>query len=132
MTHDEDAAVNAVKGTGCARGPGSGPRVTSGRGTVPPSHHRRLGLDASATSLVAQVVKACACSAGDPGSILGLEDFLEKGMATHPSILAWKIPRMEAPGGLQSMGSQEWDSTERLHFRFRLFAVGALLCVLGH
>ena len=36
---------------------------------------------------------------------LGREDPLEKGMATHYSILAWKIPWMEEPGGLQSMGS---------------------------
>ena len=37
---------------------------------------------------------------------LGQEDPLEKGMATHFSILAWRIPRTEQPGGLQSMGSQ--------------------------
>ena len=37
---------------------------------------------------------------------LGWEDPLEKEMATHSSILAWRIPRMEEPGGLQSMGSQ--------------------------
>ena len=37
---------------------------------------------------------------------LGQEDLLEKEMATHSSILAWKIPWMEEPGGLQSMGSQ--------------------------
>ena len=37
---------------------------------------------------------------------LGREDLLEKGMATHSSILAWKIPWTEEPGGLQSMGSQ--------------------------
>ena len=37
---------------------------------------------------------------------LGWEDFLEKEMETHSSILAWKIPWMEEPGGLQSMGSQ--------------------------
>ena len=37
---------------------------------------------------------------------LGWEDLLEKEIATHSSILAWKIPRMEEPGGLQSMGSQ--------------------------
>ena len=36
---------------------------------------------------------------------LVLEDPLEKGMATHFSILAWRIPRTEEPGGLQSMGS---------------------------
>ena len=37
---------------------------------------------------------------------LGQEDPLEKGMVTHPSILAWRIPRTEEPGGLQSMGLQ--------------------------
>ena len=37
---------------------------------------------------------------------LGREDSLEKEMATHSSILAWKIPWMEESGGLQSMGSQ--------------------------
>ena len=37
---------------------------------------------------------------------LGQEDPLEKEMATHSSILAWRIPRTEEPGGLQSMGSQ--------------------------
>ena len=37
---------------------------------------------------------------------LGWEDPLEKGMAVHSSILAWRIPRTEDPGGLQSMGSQ--------------------------
>ena len=43
---------------------------------------------------------------------LGWEDSLEEGMATHTSILAWKIPRTEEPGGLQSTGSQrvEHDS----------------------
>ena len=37
---------------------------------------------------------------------LGWEDPLEKGMAPHSSILAWRIPWTEEPGGLQSMGSQ--------------------------
>jgi len=37
---------------------------------------------------------------------LGQEDLLEEEMATHSSILAWKIPQREKPGGLQSMGSQ--------------------------
>ena len=41
---------------------------------------------------------------------LGWED-LEKGMATHSSILAWRIPWTEEPGGLQSMGSQRVDMT---------------------
>ena len=37
---------------------------------------------------------------------LGREDPLEKGMATHSSILAWRIPWTEEPGGLQSLGSK--------------------------
>ena len=40
------------------------------------------------------------------GLILGQEDPLEKGMATHSSVLAWRIPWTEEPGGLQSTGSQ--------------------------
>ena len=43
---------------------------------------------------------------------LGREDPLEKEMATHSSILAWKIPRTEEPGGLQSMGHKRSDTTE--------------------
>ena len=50
--------------------------------------------------------KESACSVGDLGSIPGSGRSLEKEMATHFSILAWKIPWMEEPGGLQSMGSQ--------------------------
>ena len=43
---------------------------------------------------------------------LGWEDPLEKGMVTHSSIIAWRIPRTEEPGGLQSIGSQRVDQTE--------------------
>ena len=43
--------------------------------------------------------------------LLGQEDPLQKEMATHSSILAWKIPWTEEPGGLQSMGSQESGTT---------------------
>ena len=43
---------------------------------------------------------------------LGWEDPLEEGMATHSSILAWKIPWAEEPGSLQSMGHKESDMTE--------------------
>ena len=39
------------------------------------------------------------------GSVSGWEDPLEEGIATHSSILAWRIPWTETPGGLQSMGS---------------------------
>ena len=45
----------------------------------------------------------------------GLQNSLEKGMATHSSILAWRIPRTEEPGRLQSIGSQRVsDTTGRL------------------
>ena len=44
--------------------------------------------------------KQSACNAGDPGLIPGQEDALEKGMATHPNILAWRIPCTEESGGL--------------------------------
>ena len=40
---------------------------------------------------------------------------LEKEMAAHPSILAWRIPWTEEPGRLQSMGSQEQDTTQRVY-----------------
>ena len=55
------------------------------------------------------MVKNLPANAGDisdVGSISGLGRSLEKGMATHSSILAWRIPWSEEPGGLQSMGSQ--------------------------
>ena len=45
-------------------------------------------------------------------------------MAPHSSTLAWKIPWMEEPGRLQSMGSIESDTTERLHFHFSLSCIG--------
>ena len=50
--------------------------------------------------------KESAHNAGDPGSVLHQEDPLEKGLATHSSILAWRIPWTEEPGELQSMESQ--------------------------
>ena len=45
-------------------------------------------------------------------------------MAPHSSTLAWKIPRVEEPGGLQSMGSLKLDTTERVHFHFSLSCTG--------
>ena len=48
------------------------------------------------------------------GQSLGGEDPLEMEMATHSSILAWKTLWTEEPGGLQSMGSKELGTTERL------------------
>ena len=57
------------------------------------------------TSLVAQTVKHLPTMRETWVQSLGLEDLLEKEMATHSSILAWKIPWTEEPGKLQSMGS---------------------------
>ena len=54
--------------------------------------------------MVAQMVSAR--NVGDLGLIPGSEDPLEKEMATHSSTRAWKIPWMEEPGRLQSVGSQ--------------------------
>jgi len=56
--------------------------------------------------------KEFACSDRDQVQSLGWEDPLEKGMATHSSILDWRIPWTEEPGGLQSMGLKESDMAE--------------------
>ena len=58
------------------------------------------------TSLVAQTVKRLPMMQETRVRFLGGEDLLEKEMASHSSTLARKIPWMEEPGGLQSMGSQ--------------------------
>ena len=62
---------------------------------------------------------------------LGQEDPLEKGMATHSSILAWRIPRTEEPGRLQSMGSKELDKTEHAGRQavFQFVCVCVCMCV---
>ena len=56
---------------------------------------------------------------------LGLEDLLELEMATHSSILAWKIPWTEEPGGLQSMGSQrvghDWEHGTHIQPIYRIW-----------
>ena len=53
--------------------------------------------------------KESSCNAGDLGLILGWEDPLEKGKATHPSVLAWGIPGTGEPDGLPSKGfAQSW------------------------
>ena len=49
------------------------------------------------------------------GSILGQEDPLEEGMATHSSIVAWRIPWTEEPGGLQSIGLQSQTQLKQLN-----------------
>ena len=66
--------------------------------------------------LMAQTVKCLPTMRETQVWFLGREDPLEKEMATHSSTLAWKIPWMEEPGGLQSWGRKELDTTEQLHF----------------
>ena len=61
-------------------------------------------------SLLAQWVKSLPAMQETWVQFLGQEDTLGKGMTTHSSILAWRIPWTEEPGSLQSMGSQESDT----------------------
>ena len=66
----------------------------------------RLGV-----SLVAQSEQNLPATQETWVQFLGQENPLEEGMATHSSILAWRIPRTEEPGGLQSVGLQELNVT---------------------
>ena len=64
------------------------------------------------TSIVAQKVNNLPTMKETQVQYLGREDPLEKGTATHFSILAWRIPWTEEPGGLPSWGHKESDTTE--------------------
>ena len=92
--------------------------------------------------LVAQTVKNLHAVQETQVRFLDWEDPLEKGMATHSSILAWRIPWMEEPGGLQSMGSQRvghnWATyTYISKLSFPIFSIGRegfqrhMLCCLS-
>ena len=65
-----------------------------------------LSMLSRLTSLVAQTVKYLPAMRETQIQSLGREDPLEKGMATHSSILAWRFPWTEEPGGLESVGSK--------------------------
>ena len=69
-------------------------------------------LSNTGAPLVAQMVKSLPAVQETWVQSLGREDPLEKGKATHSSNLAWRIPWTEEPGGLQSMGPKELDTTE--------------------
>ena len=69
-------------------------------------------------SLVAQTVKPLPTIRETGVQSLGQEDPLEKEMATHSSILAWKIPWTEEPGRLQSMGSKSRTRLSDFTFTF--------------
>ena len=64
-------------------------------------------------ALVAQRLKCLPAMRETWVRSVGQEDSLEKEMATHSSILSWRIPWMEEPGGLQSMGLQNFTFTLR-------------------
>ena len=66
-------------------------------------------------SLVAQLVKNLPAVQETQVRFLDWEDTLEKGLATHSSILSWRIPWIEEPSRPLSMGSQESDMTWRLN-----------------
>ena len=65
-----------------------------------------MAVSPEVTLLVAQMVECLPAVQETRVRPLGHEDPLEKGKATHSSILAWRIPWTEEPGGLQSVGSQ--------------------------
>ena len=73
-------------------------------------------MQCGTTSLVAQRLKRLPAIRETWVGSLGWEDPLEKEMATHSSILAWRIPWMEEPGGLQSTGSQSELTFLKLQF----------------
>ena len=73
--------------------------------------HQRFSAHAYLRFPHSSVGKESACNTGDPGLIPGSGSPMEKEIAAHSSILAWRIPWTEEPGRLQSMGSQESDMT---------------------
>ena len=77
--------------------------------------------------LVAQMVKNLPAMQETQVRSLGQEDPLEKGMVTHSSILTWRMPWTEEPGGLQSMGSQRVSTTERLTYFFIIIEYNSIL-----
>ena len=76
------------------------------------THTHTHTLQYSWASLVVQTVKNPPAVWGIRVQSLGWEDLLEKEIATHSSILTWRIPWAEELGGLQSMGHKESDMTE--------------------
>ena len=76
--------------------------------------------------LVAQMVKNLSSMLDIRVWSLGWDNPLEKWMATHSSILAWRIPWAEDPGGLQSMGSQSWTQLSDQHTQTHLLLHSAI------
>ena len=109
---------SAGKESACNAGdPGSIP----GSGSSP-GEGKDYPLQYSWASLVAQTVKNRPAMWETWVQSLGWEDPLKKGKATHSSILAWRIPWTEKPGGLQSMRSQSQTQLSTVFF-FILFSI---------
>ena len=83
-------------------------------------------LQYSWASLMAQMAKNPLTMRETWVWFLGWEDPLEEGMATHSSILAWRIPMAEEPDGLQCMGHKELDMTEWLNTAQHIFTWNGL------
>ena len=83
-----------------------------------------MGLYLPWISLVAQTVKRLPTMQETRFQSLGGEDALEKDMATHSSILAWKSHGQRSLVGYSPWGRKESDTTERLHFHFSLSCTG--------
>ena len=91
-------------------------------------------VDLYGASLVAQLVKNLPAVQETQVSSLGWEDPLEKAMATHSSILAWKIPWIEEPGGLQPMGLQRvgHDSATNTYLLWVITAISIILILSSY
>ena len=80
--------------------------------------------------MVAQTVRKLPAMQNTQVRSLGQEDPLEKGMATHSSILAWRIPRIDEPGGLQSMALQRvwhnWKTFTSLYTYMHMYITNPL------
>ena len=89
------------------------PKKSSIRGLAAALEGRHFGdrYQKNTASFVAQLVKNLPAMQESWVGFLGQEDPLEKEMATHSYILTWRIPWIEEPDRLQSMGSQESDMT---------------------
>ena len=98
------------------------PNPPGASGTHAPVIHLRSAItpNIAATLVCSSAIKAVSLYF----QILCCLYFPAKAMAPHSSTFAWKIPWTEEPGGLQSMGSLESDTTERLHFHFSLSCIG--------
>ena len=83
------------------------------------------------TSLVAQMVKRLPAMWEIWVRSLGQEDPLEKEMVPHSNTLAWKIPWMEEPGGLQSMGSQRVRQLSNFTFTYAIYYIPVAYFITG-